>query len=160
LNNAEIDLKLITYTKLYSLHVSKTIHAPLRFVYGWCTDYQETDPNITGSKTMRKILMRTDHRVVYTESYRSRGKPRTAVDVVTLYPPKAWHLDYVSDEDDELGDYVLSSLAPEKTRLDMTFTEHYKVAQVPSKAEYVSQVSQIWDKYVEALEKEYSRSRS
>ena len=150
-------MKLVLYTKSYSVHVSKTIHAPLRFVYDWCTDYRETDPKITKSKSNRKILMRTEHRVIYTESYRSRGKPRTAVDVVTLYPPKAWHLDFVSDEDDEVGDYVLSSTGPRKTRLDMTFTESYKVAQAPSKAQYASHVSQVSDKYVEALQKEYRR---
>ena len=150
-------MKLVPNTKSYSVHVSKTIHAPLRFVYDWCTDYRETDPKITGSKANRKILMRTKQRVIYTESYRSRGKPRTAVDVVTLYPPKAWHLDFVSDEDDEVGDYVLSPLGPRKTRLDMTFTESYKVAQAPSKAQYASHVSQVWDKYVEALQKEYRR---
>jgi hypothetical protein len=104
--------------------------------------------------------MKTEHRVIYTESYRSRGKPRIAVDVVTLYPPKRWHLDYVSDEDDEVGDYVLSSLGPRKTRLDMTFREHYKVAYAPSKRQYASSVSRVWDKYVEVLQKDYCHIRS
>ena len=57
------------------------------------------------------------------------------------------------------GDYVLASLGPRKTRLNMTFTEHYKVAHVPSKAKYASQVSQVWDKYVEALQRDYRRSK-
>jgi hypothetical protein len=81
------------------------------------------------------------------------------VDVVTLFPPRGWHLDYVSDEDDEVGDYVLSSLGPRKTRIDLTFLEHYKIGRAPSKALYSSHVSQVWDKYVKALEKEYRRSR-
>jgi hypothetical protein len=160
MNAAEVDLKLVLFRKSYSIHVSKTIHAPLRFVYDWCTDYRETDPKITGSNSKRKILLKTEHRVVYTESYRSGGKPRTAVDVVTLYPPKAWHLDYVGDEDDEVGDYVLTSLGPQKTRLDMAFKEHYKVARgLPSKAQCVKDVGQVWDKYVQALERDYRRSR-
>jgi len=104
--------------------------------------------------------MRTKHRVIYTEAYHSRGKHRIAVDVVTLYPPKGWHLDFVGDEDDEVGDYVLSSLGPRKSRLDMTFTEHYKVAYAPDRAQYASQVSRVWDKYVEALDKDYRLSRS
>ena len=33
------------------IRVSKTINAPLRYVYDWCTDYRETDPQITGSKS-------------------------------------------------------------------------------------------------------------
>ena len=104
--------------------------------------------------------MKTEHRVVYTESYHSRGKGRVAVDVVTLFPPKSWHLDYISDEEDEVGAYVLIFLGPRRTRIDFTFTEHFKVAHPPRKAKYASDVSRIWDRYVEALEKDYQRSRS
>jgi hypothetical protein len=152
-------LKFVQYTKIYTVHVSKIIHAPLQFVYDWCTDYRDTDPKLTGGKFKRKILLRTKHRIVYTKSYRSRGKPTIAVDLVTLYPPKGWHLDYVSDEEDEVADYTLSSLGPRRTRLDMTFTDHYKIADAPSKAQYASDISQTWNKYVEALEKDYRRSR-
>ena len=156
---AGINLKLVSYKKSHSLHVSKVIHAPLRFVYDWCTDYRETDALITGSKAKRKILMKTKHRVVYVVSYRRGDKTRSAVDVVTLYPPNAWHLDFVGDEDDETGDYVLSSLGPKKTRLDMAFTEHYKVEDAPSRAEDTKHIHEIWDKYVRALEKDYARKR-
>jgi hypothetical protein len=82
------------------------------------------------------------------------------VDVVTLFPFKGWHLDYVSDEDDEVGDYVLSSLGPLRTRIDFTFMEHFKIAHAPSKEQYASMVSEVWDKYVEALHRDYRRGRS
>jgi hypothetical protein len=154
-----VDSKFVKYTRIYSLHLSKTIRAPLRFVYDWCTDYQETDPLLTGSGSKRKILLRTRHRVVYTEHYLSGGKPTIAVDVVTLFPFEGWHLDYVSDEDDEAGDYVLTSVGPE-TRIDFTFTEHFKTDHPPSKAAYTSQVSHTWDKYADALLKDYNRSKS
>jgi len=153
-------LKLVVYRKSHTFHVSKTIRVPLRFVYNWCTDYRDTDPQITGSKSTRKVLIKNKHRVVYLVSYRRLGKTRNAVDVVTLHPPKAWHLDFIGDEDDEFGDYVLSSLGPRRTRLDMTFTEHYKVRNAPSKAQDTKQTHEIWDKYVAALEKEYARKRA
>ena len=155
-----LNLRLVKYTKSYSLRVFKIIHAPSRYVYHWCTDYRETDPKITGSKSKRRILLRTKHRVVYVENYRSRGKVRSAIDVVTLYPPKGWHLNYVGDDDDETGDYGLTSLGPQKTRLQMTFTEHYKIRNPPPKKEYTKQVDIVWDKYVTALEKDYRRSKS
>jgi hypothetical protein len=148
-------MKLVKYTKVYSVHVRKTINAPLKFVYDWCTDYQETDPDLTGSKTKRKNLLKTDEWAIYTESYVSGGKEKTAVDVVRLLPPKAWHLDYVGDEDDETGDYILTSLGPRKTRLDMTFTEHYKTAEFTPKGEFAKRVSMVWGMYAEALEKDY-----
>lgn len=147
------------YTKNHTFHVSKTLNAPLRFVYRWCTDYRETDPNITGSKAKRKILLKTEHRVIYATIYISGGKPRTAVNVVTLYPPRAWHLNFVGDEDDETGDYVLKKAGPRRTRLDMTFTEHYKTRKAPTKAQDTKHTREIWDKYAAALEKGYRRRK-
>lgn len=100
-------------------------------------------------------MFRTKHRVIYTSDYTSHGKAMSGVNVVTLFPLKAWHLDYVGDEDDEIGDYKLTPLGRGKTRLDMTFTERYRVSNGPSTAEYAEIVSRIWDKYIAALEKEY-----
>lgn len=152
-------MKRETCTKTHTFRVSKTINAPLRFVYDWCTDYKESDPEITGSVTKRKILLKTQHRVIYTSVYKSDGKPRSAVNVVTLYPPKAWHLDFIGDEDDETGDYVLKSLGPRRTRLHMTFTEHYKIRRAPTKAQDVKHTNEVWDKYVAALEKDDARRK-
>jgi hypothetical protein len=147
------------YTKSHAFRVSKTINAPIRFVYQWCTDYRESDPKITGSGAKRKILLKTKHRVIYTSSYTSGGKPRSAVNVVTLYPSGAWHLDFIGDEDDETGEYVLTKLGPRKTRLGMRFTEHYKVRKAPTKAQDAKHTHEIWDRYIAALEKSYDRRR-
>ena len=153
-------MKFGKYTKGHIFHVSKTIHAPLRFVYGWCTDYRESDTRITGSKSKRKILLKTKGRVIYVMSYPSRGKVRSGVDVVTLHPPNSWHLDFIGDEDDETGDYVLTSLGGRKTRLDMTFKERYKTSNAPSKAQDVKHTHEIWDKYIASLEKDYGRRKT
>jgi len=146
-----------SYTKTHSFRVSKIIHAELPFVYDWCTDYRESDPKITSSKAKRKILLKTKHRVIYTSAYRSGGKSKTSVDVVTLYPPKWWRLDFVGDDDDETGDYRLTKLGPQRTRLDMSFTEHYKIRGAPTKAQDVKHTHEVWDKYVLALERDYAR---
>lgn len=148
-----------SYTKTHSFRISKIIHAPLPFVYNWCTDYRESDPKITDSKAKRKILLKTVRRVIYTSAYRSGGKPKTAVNVVTLYPPKWWHLDFIGDEDDETGDYKLTRLGPRKTRLDMSFIEHYKMRKAPTKAEDAKHTHEVWDKYVAALERDYARRK-
>ena len=152
-------MKIVTYTTKHTVRVSKIINAPSNFVYEWCTDYRESDPKISGSKARRKILLKTDHRVIYLSLYSSGGKSKSAVNVVTLYPQKAWHLDFVGDEDDEAGDYVLTKLGPRRTRLDMTFEENYKTRKAPTRAQDVKQTNKVWDKYVTALEKEYTRQR-
>jgi hypothetical protein len=140
------------------LHASKIINAPIRFVYDWCKDYRESDTKLTGSKAKRRILLKTEHRIIYVSSYRSGGKSRNAVNVVTLYPPKAWHLDSIGDDDDELGDYVLTKLGPRRTRLDMTFEEHYKTGKAPAKDKDLKHTNEVWDKYVSALEIDYART--
>jgi hypothetical protein len=151
------NVTLVTYTKSHTYRVSKNIKAPIEFAYKWCTDYRESDPKITGLTSKRKILLKTKHRAIYTSDYKSAGKQKSAVNVVTFYPPKAWHLDFTGDEDDETGDYALKRVGPRKCRLDMIFTEHYKVEHAPTKAQDIEHTHEVWDKYVAALERDYER---
>ncbi len=139
------------------IKVSKSINAPLRYVYDWCTDYREDDPKLTASKSQRKILEKTKKRAIYAQIYVGvDGKQKVAVNIVTLKPPSAWHLDYFGEEDDEIGEYRLRSLGKNKTRLDMVFKEKWKeIAKIPSKEEQVEQTNRVWDKYAAALEKDY-----
>jgi hypothetical protein len=140
-------------------HVSKVLNAPLSFTFKWCTDYRDTDPKITGSKNKRSVLEKTKERVIYTIRYKSGGKTMNAVNIVTLKPPKAWHLDSRADEDDTIGDYRLTSLGRRKTRLDMSFVEYWKIRNYPGKSEYISDIHRIWARYAAALERDYRRHR-
>ena len=140
----------------HTYHVSKVIKAPLKFVYDWCTDFREDDNQITGSKTQRKILQKTKRRAIYISTYEREGRVMSGVNIVTLRPPTAWNLDYVGEEEDEIGRYKLTRLGPSKTRLDMTFTEKYKINDAPTKEEDKSVTDQTWDKYVARLEMDYS----
>ena len=143
----------------HTFHVSKVINAPLKFVYNWCVDFREDDNKITGSKTKRIILQKTKQRVIYIFTYKRGGKTISGVDIVTLRPPNAWHLDLAGQEDDEIGDYRLTRFGPRKTRLDMTFKEKYKIANAPTKEEDTKQTNEIWDKYIAALERDYACGR-
>jgi hypothetical protein len=126
-------------------------------VYAWCTDYRESDPKIIGSKAKRKMLLKAGRHVIYYSSYRSGGKPKIGVNIVTLQPPKRWHLDFIGDEDDETGEYTLTRVGPRRTRLNMTFTEHYRMQNPPSKMQDLIHTREIWDKYVASLERDYRR---
>jgi hypothetical protein len=143
----------------HTYHISKVIDAPLRFVYNWCVDFREDDPAIWGSKTKRIILQKTKRRVIYMSTYRGRGRAVSAVRIVTLRPPNAWHLDSVGQENDEIGDYHLASLGPRKTRLDIRFKVKYKIANAPTKEKDAMLTNKIWDKYIAALERDYARHR-
>lgn len=140
--------------------VSKTINAPLRYVFQWCTDFRNDDPSITGSKSQRRVLEKTKKMAVYAQIYQgSDGSQKVAVNMVTLRPPNSWHLDYFGEEDDETGEYRLRDLGGGRTRLDMVFKEKWKIENPPSLEEQAKQTSEVWDKYVRALEKEYGATR-
>jgi hypothetical protein len=142
--------------------VSKTINAPLRYVYAWCTDFREDDPQITGSTSQRKILEKTRRRAIYAELYEGAdGKQKVSVEIITLRAPTSWHLDYFGEEEDETGEYRLKSMGRNKTRLDMVFKEKWKnIAKVPSLEERLRRTNEDWDKYVAALEKDYDSQKN
>jgi len=146
-------------TARHTVKVSKIINAPLRFVYDWCTDFREDDRKMIGSRRKRIILQKTKRRVVYNYIYRRRGKIRSAVNIVTLQPPKAWHLDSPGQDCDEIADYRLTTISPKKTRLDMTFKERYKISRAPTRAEDAKDLNEAWEKYVAALERDYARRK-
>lgn len=139
--------------------ISRVINAPLRFVYDWCTDYREDDYKIIGSKSRRTFLEKTPRRVIYAIRYPSNSGFGLAVNIVTLHPPRGWHLDSFGQEDNEYGEYRLRKLGSNRTRLDMTFKEEWKIVSIPPKAEYLKDINRIWEKYSAALEKDYKRRK-
>jgi len=147
---------MTTYSKCHTYQVTKTINAPLKFVYDWCTDYREDDNQITGLHVQFKILQKTKQRVIYLRTRKQNQRTMTAVKIVTLHPPKAWQLDQTGEDEDALGTYRLMRLGPTKTRLNVRITERYKINGAPSKDEDKKATDQMWSRYVAALEKEYT----
>ena len=142
-----------------TIRVSKTMNAPLRYVYAWCTDFHKDDPKITGSKSQRRMVEKTKKRSVYVQVYQGAdGEEKLAVNYVILKPPNAWDLEQFGEEDYETGTYRLKSLGKNKTRLDMVFKETWKnIAKIPSIEEQVDGTSKSWDKWVGALESDYKQ---
>jgi len=147
------------YSKVDIYGISRIINAPLRFAYEWCTDFRNDDPKFSGSKSKRTVHVKTDRLCVYTNKYSSEHGRKLGVNIVWLYPPSAWHLDYVGEEDDETGDYRLTRLGPRKTRLDMAFKEYWKIPKPPAKKEVLADTNRIWDNYIAALERDYRKSK-
>jgi len=142
------------------IRVSKTINAPIRYVFNWCTDLAEDDPQLTGSKSRRIILEKTKKRAVYASLYTgSDGNEKIGVNLVTLKAPISWHLEFFGEEDDEIGDYKLSSLGKNKTKLTMVFKEKWKTEKIPTIEEQVESTDKVWGQYVEALEKDYNSGK-
>ncbi len=147
-------------SKTQTYHLSKIIEAPLPFVYDWCTDFREDDGKLTGSTRERKILEKTQTRVISTQSYMEKGKEVGYVSIVTLKPPNAWHLDTAGNvREQETGDYKLIRLGKNRTRLDMVFQVEYGGgARVPSKKWWEDDSHKFWDKLIVALMSDYAKS--
>lgn len=144
----------------HTVRVSRIVNAPLRFTYDWWTDYRDTDMQIIGSKNRRIILEKTKKRTIYAKlSPSDNGAPMVGVNIVTLKPYKSWHLDYFGEECDEIGDYTITKSGRGKTKLSLVFTETTKIGDHTAK-EVEDFVNNIWDHYLEALEREYSARAS
>jgi hypothetical protein len=140
---------------------SKIFNAPIKYVYEWTTDYTEGDNQIWGGKHRRVILLKSRTKTVYA-SYKdgTDGKPKLAVRVVTLNPSNySWHLDYYAEEDTETGEYKLTPLAKEKTRLDMVFHNKWKIGKGPSTENFEKETNLVWEKFADALEKDYNAGK-
>lgn len=147
---------LLTEAIIETYRVSKTIKAPLKFTYAWCTDFREDDPKMIGSKNRRHILEHTRKRVIWVVAGK-KGKP-DAVRVVWLHPPDSWHLETCGDET-EVGEYRLTPLGKEKTKLEMTFrATYYDRKDVESRESYEAEAMSHWDSYAKYLERDYERS--
>jgi hypothetical protein len=144
-----------------TVRISRVINAPLRFAYDWWTDFRDTDMQIIGSQNRRIILEKTKKRVIYAKlSPAENGPSMVGVNIVTLIPYKSWHLEYFGEESNEIGDYAITRLGKTKTSLNLIFTETTKKGDHTMK-EVENLVNNIWDHYLNALEKEYrERSKS
>lgn len=149
--------------KTVTRRISKTINAPLQFVYEWCTDFRDDDTQLTGSKSVRHVVEKTEKRAVYVVDYQVNGKDCWHASVIALKPPNSWHLETACDlYEDEIGDYKLVGLGKEKTRLDMVFRLKYKNPpyKIDTKKEWEKDTNKFWDKLIVALDRDYVKGRA
>lgn len=144
------------------LQFHKTVEAPLRFVFGWCTDYREDDDRLTDDlyHYSARILLRERDRIVREIVVPGRDRNRcTDVELIRLAPPDRWSLQKFSVTDDETGRYQLFALGPGRTRIEMRFRQRWKVGRPPDRARYRRLFNRVWDRYVRTMEREDQGSR-
>jgi hypothetical protein len=147
---------------MVSYRASKVMNAPIKYVYDWATDFREDDNSFWGGRHRRIILSKSKTRCVYAQYQGgSGGKPKLAVTTVTMNPSKySWHLDYYGEEDTETGEYRLSKLGNDRTKLTMSFKNFWKNGKGPSEKEFEDGTKELWDKYAAALETDYDSGKS
>lgn len=148
-----------TRGRVFATHVgrfSKIVEAPLSYVYDWGTDFRPDDRKFEKLKLRHRIVRLGPRRLVRIKLARSgAGGLRTAVELVRLAPPNAWHKDTIGEVDLDAIDYRLTALGPKKTRVNLVMVERWLVPKFPRKADWVRHSSQYWDGLVRAIEERY-----
>ena len=142
-------------------HASVSFHAPLDFVFAWCTDYTPEDGALENENYARKIIERTPRRVIFEDLEESPSGWDWQRAIVSLRPPNRWHMVGVGNNRDVEADYVLSNLPRGRTRLDLRWKRMPRVADVKkrSKAEREASATRAWKRFAVALERDYQKSR-
>ena len=140
--------------------VTKTIKAPIIYVYEWCTDYRSDDGKFSRSKTRSKVIHVGSDRVVRIRVRATTIEgPAVAVELVRLIPPDAWHKDTIDETDLDSMDYKLARLGSGRTRLTLSITERWMTRKHPTRSEWVRSANKYWDILVASLEEDYRKGK-
>ena len=140
--------------------VTKTIRAPIKYVYAWCTDFRSGDRKFSRSKTRHKVIHVGSNLVVriIEKITTPIESPKVAVvELVRLLPPDAWHKDQIGVTDLDAVDYKLKRLSSGRTRLTLFLTERWMTRKHPTRSQWVRNAHNTWDRLVAALEEDYRK---
>lgn len=141
--------------------VRTVFHAPLSFVFRWCTDYTAGDPALEGDSFTRRVLQRSRRVVVYEDLDTTPEGWAWSRWVVTLAPPDRWHGESMGNYRDWSVDYRLCSLPDGGTELLLKGERRPTLLgeRNPSRAELEASLAGNWQKFARALEADHARSR-
>ncbi|MGA8603899.1 MAG: hypothetical protein WB788_02385 [Thermoplasmata archaeon] len=138
--------------------VTKTIKAPIKYVYEWCTDYRSDDGKFSRSKTRVQVIHLGSDRVVRIRARVTPiESPAVSVELVRLMPPDAWHKETIDETDLDAMDYRLARLGAGRTRLTLSITERWMTRKHPTRNQWVRNANKYWDILVAALEEDYRK---
>jgi hypothetical protein len=141
--------------------IRTTFRAPLPFVFRWCTDYSPRDPGLHRGAYRRKIVERSERRVVFEDLYDEPNGWAWSRGVSELHPPDRWHAEERGNWRAWSIDYRLRSLAPERTELTIRGRRTPTAIGPPNPAKrtFERELRGIWRGFGRALERDYRRER-
>jgi hypothetical protein len=146
-------------------HVSMVFHAPLPFVFAWCTDYSPEDATLAGEDRMfhlrRRIVSRTARRVVFENIYDEGKGWAWERHTVTLKPPDRWHSDGLGNYNEAHLDYQLNELPRGRTEFEMRWRSRPTPllrGKLPTKHAAERFVRELWRRRGQVLEREYRKT--
>ncbi len=124
-------------------------------VYAWCTDFRDSDVELSRVRLRTRRVLRREGDRIEMEETGVLGFPFAARYLVRLQPPDGWEADGRSNMGHTHNTYRLSE-DPEGTRLDVAFDLHltgpYRVVAPFARGFIVRRISREWDDYVRAME--------
>lgn len=143
-------------TNIISYTITMKIKAPLDYAFKWCTDFDEGDTKITQSDSNRVLIEKKTDRVIYVMLAENDGNTRGRAYIVRLKPPNSWNMKAYGNGSDSTGEYKLTRISPDLTKLTVTFAHNfYDVAAMPAKSKKKLDSQATWNKYISALETDY-----
>ncbi|MFZ0829529.1 MAG: hypothetical protein WCB18_02510 [Thermoplasmata archaeon] len=141
-------------------HVRATFRAPLPYVYAWCTDYTPGDAKLEGEKYQRKLIRRSRRHVTLEDLDESSTGWYWARLEVDLQPPDRWHLEVHGNMAQVIGDYQLTTLPDDRTRLDLWWRRRPGVLEFEHRPKKQAERSSTlgWQRFARALERDYQKS--
>ena len=133
--------------------ITTVLEAPLAYVYEWCTDFRDDDPQIIGASYTRHVFKKTKEDVVWIQHYKRDQEEREGVRAVKLNPPDAWHLESLNDGVRRTGEYRLTRSGEERTRLKIVVKSHSNGMEPESKTKLQASLEEDWRKYKAAVER-------
>src|SRR5882762_5708767 len=135
--------------------VTKRFRASLPDVYAWCTEFRDSDAELSRVRLRTRKVIRREGGLVEMEESGIMGFPFVARFLVRLRPPDGWEADARSNMGRTHNTYRLFS-DPEGTRLEMTFDVHltgpYRLFAPFARGFIVRKTSREWDDYVSAMQ--------
>ena len=144
-----------TFPQSMLIRIGKHVRLPLPEVFAWCTDFRETDPELSRVRLRTRRLVRRDATQVAMEETGVMGFPFAAQFSVQLSPPERWIADGQSNMGRTHNEY---RLAPDSdgTRIDIAFDLHltglYRLMSPFARGLIARRLSNEWDDYVRAME--------
>jgi len=148
----------ISPAKIYEFR--HRFHAPLPFVYAWCTDYTPHDARLEGDDYTRRIVRRTARKVVFEDlNEQPTGWTWSRMEV-DLRPPNRWHAESVGSHRSWSIDYELATRSRGITEL--RFRGKRRATELagknPPKATLERNLRGMWRNFGRALERDYRSS--
>jgi hypothetical protein len=141
--------------------VRQRFHAPLKFVFDWCTDYSAKDASLEGERYTRRVILRETRRVVYEDLEESPDGWFWSRQVVTLRRPRGWHMESLGNRRNVVADYALTQVSPGVVELELRWRRRRSLMEFEKRPKSRSEREgrRGWKNFARALERDYRASK-